>query len=789
MKKLLMFLLVGIFMISLASADSLSEYYNGPGNENIPIWSNQRAQTFTVGTTGASSDQTVENISVLIYRLGTIPGTLQFNITETNSSGYPNSTIVGTGAIDVSALTTDTAGAWTNVTLDSSFTAYNTKTYGIVLNLTGSRDSSNHIKWKANSTGNYSGGSIFTGGVVVFPPTERNLLYDYAFRVWGDISAAVDIVTLETPTNDTTLSDTGTNFTVSGNVTNSFNVTNITYTIWLTNGTLHNQTTIALSPTDAFNNTLFIDDFTLNGYIWNAEVCWENSSFNNCSFATDNFTFDVVPFSVLDEDWNNFTIGGSTDDFSINVSVLSGLRVATMMFTYNSTEYDADFTEYATEEYYASITHDILQVTADTNVSFYWTVTLENGFSQNSTLHNQTVQLLSFDDCSAGTFMVFNFTIVNEGNQTKLAGVGDNTNMLIDLTLSRLDASTLSINFSQNYTQVNPGAVCTNVNLNDSRFRVDGIVEYSATQRFVEFYNIQNYTLTNTTTNQNITLYNLNESLGQEFKITYKDDQFNTVPGAIIQIQRKYIDEGVFKTVEIPMVSEAGYTIAHLVRNDIIYNLVIIKEGTVLATFTNVVADCQNPTFTSCEINVNSFSTGIQPEDFSNDGEFTGVLSYNKTSRVVSTTFAILSGIPSLTTLNVTLWDALGETEVCSDSLTAAGGTLSCTVPASFGNSSIIIKLWSGGEVKRSAIVSLASDPSDIYGNNLVFLGLMIILLIIGMSVTDNPMTLGFMLIIGSIILVALNIVANAGWIGGGATMLWFIIAIIILMIKGSNRQ
>jgi len=789
MKKLLMFLLVGIFMISLASADSLSEYYNGPGNENIPIWSDQRAQTFTVGTTGASSDQTVENISVLIYRLGTIPGTLQFNITETNSSGYPNSTIVGTGAIDVSALTTDTAGAWTNVTLDSSFTAYNTKTYGIVLNLTGSRDSSNHIKWKANSTGNYSGGSIFTGGVVVFPPTERNLLYDYAFRVWGDISAAVDIVTLETPTNDTTLSDVGINFTVSGNVTNSFNTTNITYYVWFTNGTIHNQTTIALSPTDAFNNTLFIDDFTLNGYIWNAEVCWENSSFNNCSFATDNFTFDVVPFSVLDEDWNNFTIGGSTDDFSINVSVLSGLRVATMMFTYNSTEYDADFTEYATEEYYASITHDILQVTADTNVSFYWTVTLENGFSQNSTLHNQTVQLLSFDDCSAGTFMVFNFTIVNEGNQTKLAGVGDNTNMLIDLTLSRLDASTLSINFSQNYTQVNPGAVCTNVNLNDSRFRVDGIVEYSATQRFVEFYNIQNYTLTNTTTNQNITLYNLNESLGQEFKITYKDDQFNTVPGAIIQIQRKYIDEGVFKTVEIPMVSEAGYTIAHLVRNDIIYNLVIIKEGTVLATFTNVVADCQNPTFTSCEINVNSFSTGIQPEDFSNDGEFTGVLSYNKTSRVVSTTFAILSGIPSLTTLNVTLWDALGETEVCSDSLTAGGGTLSCTVPASFGNSSIIIKLWSGGEVKRSAIVSLASDPSDIYGNNLVFLGLMIILLIIGMSVTDNPMTLGFMLIIGSIILVALNIVANAGWIGGGATMLWFIIAIIILMIKGSNRQ
>ena len=45
------------------------------------------------------------------------------------------------------------------------------------------------------------------------------------------------------------------------------------------------------------------------------------------------------------------------------------------------------------------------------------------------------------------------------------------------------------------------------------------------------------------------------------------------------------------------------------------------------------------------------------------------------------------------------------------------------------------------------------------------------------------------MLVVGSIILAILNVTVNAGWIGGGATILWFIIAVVIILIKGGNRQ
>lgn len=598
-------------------------------------------------------------------------------------------------------------------------------------------------------------------------------------------------ITLDSPSNATTISDIGANFTTSSTNLSSISGTwdNITYYVWIDNGTLHNQTFVNLGSVESFENILFIDDFSLNNYIWNVESCWSNSSDSGCVLASENYTFNVVPFGVIDEDYLNVTLSGSTDIFTVNISVLSGLRMATIDFTYNGTLYNADFEEYETGKYYATIDNSVPQVSSDTNITFYWTVELESGFTQNTTLHNQTVYLFAMDNCSTYTNNIFNFTLVDEDTQNTLVGATDNTSIYVDLSLSRLDSTALTINFSYYYNKINPAGVCGNIDLDSSRYLLDGIIEYYATGRFVEYYNIQDYLLTNTTDHQNITLYNLNSTRGQEFKITYKDENFNTVPGALIQIQRKYIAEGIFKTVEIPMISSAGYTIAHLIRNDAIYTLVIINDGVVVATFDDIVADCQNPSFTECSININSFSSSVSPEDFTTDDGFTGALRYNKTTKVVSIIYAIPSGVPAYTSLNVTLFDGFGNTSICSDGLNAAGGTLSCTVPESFGNQSIIIKVFSGGDEKRSAVVFLSTDPSEIWGTNLVFLSVIILLLLMGMGISDNPVTLGIIMVIGAIILIALNIITNVGLIGNGATILWFIVAVIILLIKGSGRQ
>jgi len=480
---------------------------------------------------------------------------------------------------------------------------------------------------------------------------------------------------------------------------------------------------------------------------------------------------------------------GDLSTFTANISIITTERLSVVSFIYNGTSYTSTATEYDTNKWFLTRNQQIPVVTSSENVSFYWSIKLESGFISNTTSHNQTILKIGLDDCSVYTIQLFNLTLVDEDNQTVLNGTIYNTSINVDIGLFYLDGTTKVIGFNKSYKNVNPARVCLQYDVDNSSLRLDAIIQYSSNDRFVEFYNIKNYIINNNTKSQNITLYNLNSSKGQEFKITYKDSNFNTVPGAIIQVQRNYIDEGVFKTVEIPQIGGDGTTIAHLVRNDVIYNLIVIRNGTVLGTFSNVVASCQNPALSSCEININSFSSGSTQTDYSTDSVFTSSISYNKTTRVVSTTFAILSGVPALTSLNVTLWDSHLNTTVCSDSLTSAGGTLSCTIPSNYGNTTVVVEVISDGVVKRKSIIVLANTPENIYGNSLVFVGLIILFLIVGMSVTDNPMMLGIMLIVGSILLVVMNITTNTGWIGGGATILWFIIAIIIILIKGSNRQ
>lgn len=595
-------------------------------------------------------------------------------------------------------------------------------------------------------------------------------------------------VTLSSPTNDSLISDVGENFTATY-VTDAIALKNVTYYIWMTNGTSINVTTVAMNPVVSNSSTEYIDNFGLGDYLWNVKATGENVTGTFSFFATDNRSFSGVPFSKTSESWINPTIEGSTDLFTVNISLRSGFRISEIRFFYNETSYEADYTEYATDTFFVTRTHNIPLVSADTNVTFYWNVTLETGGAIASETENQTIKNLVIDNCTSGTFVLFNFTMVDEDTQTFLVGATENTSLDIDLILTSLTNGYLGLNYSGTYDDTNPSAVCANIDLANSVFRADALIEYTADNKFVEYYNIQNYRLTNTTDNQNITLYNLNSSKGQEFKITYKDSNFNLVPGAIIQIQRKYIDEGVFKTVEIPMISSAGYTIAHLLRNDAVYNLVVLKDGVTLDSFTNIVADCQNPSLTQCVININSFSSSVNPESFSDVGDFSATLTYNATTRVITSIFVIPSGVASTTTLNVTLIDGLGTTAVCADSLFAAGGTLTCTVPVSFGNSTVVAQVYNSGNLKIQRTIRLGDDTSRIYGNSLVFISLTIILLIIGMSITDNPMILGVMLIFGVVILTVLNMINSYGWIGPGATILWLVVAIIIILIKGSNRQ
>ena len=652
----------------------------------------------------------------------------------------------------------------------------------------------NEIIGQIHTTGGQFNGTVDEFGIWNRSLSEAEVLELYnsgAGITYGGTAGGAVSVTLDSPSNNTALSDTGTNFSTYGNVTSSFNATNITYYIWdASDDSIFNQSTVVLDGNASFfNESLFIDNFTLGNYIWNVKACWENSTYSNCSFATNNFTFNVVPASVLSESYSSVVLEGDASLFTINMSIITTDRLTSATLVYNGTSYSASATEYATNTWFLSYTHNIPEIDATENVTFYWNIKLESGFGYNSTSHNQTIVQIAIDDCSSYTFQMFNFTLVDEKDQTLINGATENTSIKIDMSLSYADGSGEIIQFFQNYTKVNPGRVCMETAIGNSTLRMDAVIEYSSAARFVEFYNIQNFTFTNATGNQTILLYNLKESEGQEFKITYKGQDFIPVTNLIIQIQRKYIEEGVFKTIEIPMSGSSGYTIAHLVPNDVVYNLAFIKNGVVLDLFTEVIANCQNPTITECEINLNALITGDNLISLVTESDFWSSLTFNKTSRVVRATYGIVSGVSSVVQLNVSLVDNFGNQTVCSDSLNAAGGTLSCTVPASFGNSTIYATITYDGDVRREGYISLKQSPKDQYAGVIIFASIILLLFIFGIGISDNPTITGIFLILGSMLLVGLNLVYTSSWVGAGASILWFIIAVLIVIIKGGSKR
>ncbi len=457
--------------------------------------------------------------------------------------------------------------------------------------------------------------------------------------------------------------------------------------------------------------------------------------------------------------------------------------------TYNGSGNTATITAVNSSFYTASKTLTAPSVEADSNITFYWNTTLSSGYYKNFTSDNQTVINFNIDNCSSNTAILYNFTIVDEELQTKLDGPTQNTSGKVDLIVYDSLRSTIISNFSKFYNQTNSFSVCLSTNLSSGEsYSLDNLIEYSASGYETEFYNIQNETLTNADFPTNITLRDLDSDDAQIFKIIFRDSSFLPVENALLNVSRKYIDEGVFKTVEIPKTDAKGETIVHLVVDKVIYNFQVIKFGTVLGTFSDVRAVCQNPTITSCEIDLNAFADTLSRPDFEEAEDFSFTLGYDNSTRVVSSTFSIPSGEVTMISLNVTSEDALG-TSVCSDVLTSSSGTLTCVVPQSFGNSTIKAELYRSNSLQAQGNIKLDQTPIEIYGVTLVGLSIFIMMTLIGVGLSGSPIITTIFLMVGVVLLFVLNLVANNGFIGATATILWLAIAMIIILIKGVKRN
>jgi len=516
-------------------------------------------------------------------------------------------------------------------------------------------------------------------------------------------------------------------------------------------------------------------------------TCLVVDDINLAAWAT-NRTFNISEWSEISQTYNENATEGNIEKFEINISydTIAFTNVEGNLY-YNNTKYVGDKT---TLDLYTnfSVSVEVPTVTTKTNITFWWDIVLINASSNhfNSTVYNQSVANIGADACSTFTTRIINATLRDEESQALIEVNDSNSSIEIDVDIFTQGGDTPVIEFSQNFSENVTANICINDPLNSSTYEMDVQIRYDGDDYASEFYYIQNTTLTNSTIPINITLFDLLDASAQEFKITYKDENFLGVADALVQIQRKYISDGVFKTVEQPKTDTNGETMAQLQLTEAVYTIVITKYGVTLATFSDIIAVCQNPTLETCEINLNSFASALSTTDFTVGDDFAFTLTFNSTSREIESIYSIPSGTASEVMLNATLFDSLGVTQACADTITSSSGTLACVVPLSVGNGSVIAKVSKAGTVVGEAFISLKQEPEDLYETNLVFLGLFLMLMLIGVGLSDSPALTGIFVFIGAVLLIVFNLIdtSTSAFYGVGATILWLAIAIIIIAIK-----
>ncbi len=513
-----------------------------------------------------------------------------------------------------------------------------------------------------------------------------------------------------------------------------YNGTNITIDGCVSN--IKNSTTFALEPNN-FNMTLYANDTSGN----------ENSSFVSWSYK----------ILLNSQTFNPNTTEGNTESFEANITLLEGFSVNVALLVYNGTANVGSATVSGSNTILSINDVIIPAVEFNANLSFFWAILLSDSTTVNFTTQNQTVFALGIDNCSSFTNVILNLTNVDEKFQTILV----NSTIETAINIFASDATTLVLNISGTFS-TNPTAICLNNPLtNESNYLMNVIVKYTAEGHAIEYFNLVNFVLNLQTSNQNITLFDLNLSDSTEFQLTFTGSDFLPEENVLVFVERQYIAENVFKTVELPLTDSNGQTVLHLVRNDIIYNLRFIKDGITLGIFENIIAFCEDFSIGDCRLDLSAISNASAFEKYD---KFVGISyttppTFDSNTNLVSFSFVSEDGTTKSVVMNVERRDIFGNQTVCTNTVVSTSGTLFCNIGANLTETTLFTVILVGtNELIFNTVVITDSSFGDI-GYALWFI--LTLLLIIMASDSKN----GIIMVTLFSYLGALSM----GWFVGGA--------------------
>lgn len=340
------------------------------------------------------------------------------------------------------------------------------------------------------------------------------------------------------------------------------NATSVAYTSYLYNLSISSAT---LTP-GSHTLTLFASDSNSTGDLNTITKAYTFYTIN----ASNSYTSPVYEYESTS--YNLYINIGNTP---ISISNFTGL------FLWNNTEVNSTKTSNATAVILTS-SYDMPGVSASTNVTFTWNVSINGGAYSNYTA-NQTITPVGIGPCPDNPtwYNALNITFYDEETNALV-----NTTLNIHMAISsNVSNTTKSFGFafrnSSNYS------ICINSVANP--FLVDMKMEYEAANYAHRNYYIDNYYLTST--GDTLKLYMINGTKYSDIiAIVYDSTTGKLIEGATIKALRYFPEndsgaDAAYKTVEVEKTDVTGRGIMKLVLVNVWYKFIVeYPVGTVKKT-------------------------------------------------------------------------------------------------------------------------------------------------------------------------------------------------------------
>jgi hypothetical protein len=489
------------------------------------------------------------------------------------------------------------------------------------------------------------------------------------------------------------------------------------------------------TPLATLNNTNITFNWTFNVYYSNGtliETSWNSTTYNQSvrwgmevtNFTTMFFETEIVTLAKLDNHTKGVNLTNRLIQYTIN-----------------------NDTTQLTPPYQWTAPLLPVEHNPSYNGIINYTLTLQHGTElfNRSFKFNATLYQISFINCS------------NTGNVTLAAYIFDeqrptvplNATMEAEFVYWSTNASktknytvTLDHNFVY-YICLVPGNVT---------IQADTYLKYSTENGFTHRYYLFNQTFNNAS-KVNLSIYNFNTTTGiSELLITVRESStYNYFSNVVGKLQRKYVGEGVWRTVQMDKSGTFG---------TILFNIEeVIAEYRIIFSDTNKntlkVADNLKFVCTSGLCEITYTLSPYEAEEETSDIETS--VSYDNSTSIITVLWGRDSGVNTNVRTLITKPSYTGITSICDTSQSGASGAVQCNVTGYSGN--VLYTFYENGEEVESKFITLQETGlmDKIGGKEGAFWTVMILLVVMGVGLY-SPVATVISTIIGLVIVYFLGV-------------------------------